>query len=324
VAAVGCAGNPSSSGGDGSNYYGGDPPASGDDDTGTTDGSAASPPDGGSGDTGSGDTGGSGGGDGSGSSSIPQGLTAPPSCSQNYHDVYSPFPANTQALIGPVSQYPWAAVDFGNFQMGQTIECGSNKGAVSYLDVTAGCLSAERFQQNPRGQIHTTADNYYRSFALPTSNGTPVKWTDQSVEYDFYFSKYTGTVSNPGFKLFARYLDEYDLYVASFREDGTAQIQKKECGEYTILKRIPNYGAPSLNQWHTSSSRRSATTCGSSSTAGSRSRCTTRRSPPARRASASTTPTAPTSITGRSARPKTSATGARYRRRRSRSMGSRG
>jgi hypothetical protein len=253
--AVGCAGNPASSGGDGSNYYGGDPAGSGD--VGSTDGSASQPGGGdtggsndmGSGDTGSGDTGGDT-GTGSGSSSIPEGLTAPPSCAANYHDVYSPFPANTPALIGPVSQYPWSTVNFSNFQNGQTIECGSNKGAVSYLDVTAGCLSAATFQQNPRGQIHTTTDNYYRSFALPTSNGKPVKWTDQSVEYDFYFSQYTGSVSNPGFKLFARYLDEYDLYVASFREDGTAQIQKKECGVYTILKRIPNYGAPALNQWH--------------------------------------------------------------------------
>lgn len=251
--AVGCAGNPSSSAGDGSNYYGGDP--AGSDGTGSTDGSASQPggdTGGSAGDTGSGsDTGSGGNGNGSGSSSIPEGLTAPPSCAANYHDVYSPFPANQQAVVGPVSQYPWSTVDFGSFPMGSTIECGSNKGAVSYLDVTAGCMSAASFQGNPRGQVHTTADNYFRTFALPTtSNGTPVKWTDQSVEYDFYFSSYTGTVSNPGFKLFTRYLDEYDLYVASFREDGTAQIQKKECGTYTILKRIPNYGAPSLNQWH--------------------------------------------------------------------------
>jgi hypothetical protein len=246
VVAAGCVSDPSTAG-DGSDYYTGGPPIAGSDDGGTDDGSATAPPDDtGSDDGGSDDTTGSDGG----GWTIPEGLTAPESCAQNYHDVYSPFPANQQAIIGPVAQYPWATVDFSNFASGQTIECGSNKGALSYLDVTAGCLSAATFQSNARGQIHTTADNYYRSFALPTSNGTPVKWTDQSVEYDFYFSQYTGTVSNPGFKLFARYLDEYDLYVASFREDGTAQIQKKECGVYTTLKRIPNYGSPSLNQWH--------------------------------------------------------------------------
>jgi hypothetical protein len=249
VVAAGCVGDPSQAG-DGSDYYTGAPPPAGDD-GGSGDGSSMTPPDDTGSDSGSGDTAGSGDtGGGDGSASIPEGLTAPPSCSSSYHDVYSPFPANRQALVGPVSQYPWSMVDFSGFPLGQNIECGSNKSAVSYLDVTAGCLSAETFQQNPRGQVHTTADNYYRSFALPTSNGTPVKWTDQSVEYDFYFSGYTGSVSNPGFKLFARYLDEYDLYVASFREDGTAQIQKKECGVYTTLKRIPNYGSPSLNQWH--------------------------------------------------------------------------
>jgi hypothetical protein len=248
VIAAGCVGDPPAAG-DGSDYYTGAPPPAGSDDPGD-DGSGMTPPDDTGSDTGSDAGSADTGGDGGGSASIPEGLTAPPACSANYHDVYSPFPANQQAIVGPVSQYPWSMVDFSNFPLGENIECGSNKGAVSYLDVTAGCLSAETFQQNPRGQVHTTADNYYRSFALPTSNGTPVKWTDQSVEYDFYFSGYTGSVSNPGFKLFARYLDEYDLYVASFREDGTAQIQKKECGVYTTLKRIPNYGSPSLNQWH--------------------------------------------------------------------------
>lgn len=245
LVATGCVagGDQATGGDDGSNYYSGAPAPDGGDDTGTTDGSAVIP--GGGSDTGSGDT-----GAGDGSATIPEGLVAPPSCSSGYHDVYSPFPANAQAVVGPVAQYPWSTVDFSNFSEGQTIECGSNKSAIPYLDVTAGCLSASTFQSNRRGVIHTTADNYYRSFALPTAGGAPVKWTDQSVEYDFYFSRYTGTVSNPGFKLFVRYLDEYDLYVASFREDGTAQIQKKECGQYTTLKRIPNYGAPSLDHWH--------------------------------------------------------------------------
>jgi hypothetical protein len=48
-----------------------------------------------------------------------------------------------------------------------------------------------------------------------------------------------------------RYLTEYDLYVASWRKDGVVQIQKKQCGTYTILKRIATYGAPSPNVWHT-------------------------------------------------------------------------
>ena len=50
--------------------------------------------------------------------------------------------------------------------------------------------------------------------------------------------------------MFARYLTEYDLYVASWRRDGVVQIQKKQCGVYTTLKRIPNYPPPAPNQWH--------------------------------------------------------------------------
>ena len=42
---------------------------------------------------------------------------------------------------------------------------------------------------------------------------------------------------------------EYDLYVGSWRMDGVVQIQKKHCGEYTILKRIANFGPPSPNVW---------------------------------------------------------------------------
>ncbi len=29
------------------------------------------------------------------------------------------------------------------------------------------------------------------------------------------------------------------------------QIQKKQCGQYTVLKRDNDYGAPSPNTWHT-------------------------------------------------------------------------
>jgi hypothetical protein len=105
------------------------------------------------------------------------------------------------------------------------------------------------------GQIHgtTPTEGYYRSFALPydAQTGKQAAWTDMGVEYRFKFSQWTGDVSGPGFKVFARYMTEYDLYVGSWRMDGTAQIQKKHCGEYTILKRNGSYGAPAPNVWHT-------------------------------------------------------------------------
>jgi len=195
-------------------------------------------------------------GAGSGDTTV-TGLTSP-TCTYGA-DIYSPYAGDSSIAVGPVAAYPWwnasaaSNIDFAQYAPGETVECGSNKSQRSYLDVTAGCLGAATFQGNTRGQVHMTSSGYYRSFSLPTDENAPathVKWTDQVVEYDFYYSQWTGTVSNPGFKAFARYLTEYDLYVGSWRRDGVVQIQKKECGQYTILKRIANYGAPAPNQWH--------------------------------------------------------------------------
>ncbi|MBV8760635.1 MAG: hypothetical protein JO257_25305 [Deltaproteobacteria bacterium] len=190
--------------------------------------------------------------DGSASGSVRTGLTAPTDCAaSNEASTYWPYARNGMQVLGTPADFPWS-VGFHSLSSGHVIECGSDKAMRSDLDVTAGCLDAQAFQSMTRGQIHGTTDGYYRSFALPddAADGEAVKWTDQGGEYDFYFTGWTGNVSNPGFKVFARYLTEYDLYVASWRQDGVVQIQKKECGVYTILKRIPNYPAPTPNQWH--------------------------------------------------------------------------
>lgn len=217
-------------------------------------------------DAGSGsDTGGSSdAGSGSGGSTTVVGLTSPTSCAaSNLSTTYWPYPRNARTELGTPAAHPWwgqgtnapaqSELNFHTFPAAQTIECGSNKSQRSYLDVTAGCLDSASFQTATRGQIHGTTAGYYRSFALPVDQQDPttmVKWTDQGGEYDFYFNGWTGNVSNPGFKVFARYLTEYDLYVASWREDGVVQIQKKQCGVYTILKRIPNFPPPAPGQWH--------------------------------------------------------------------------
>ena len=181
------------------------------------------------------------------------GLIAPTDCApSNASSTYWPFPKDGVEVLGTPAEFPWK-VGFHTMTSGKVIECGSDKTARSDLDVTAGCLDSQMFETNTRGQIHGTTDGYYRSFALPTDADDPttaVKWTDQGGEYDFFFTGWTGNVSNPGFKVFARYLTEYDLYVASWREDGVVQIQKKQCGEYTILKRIAGHPAPTPNAWH--------------------------------------------------------------------------
>ncbi len=218
---------------------------------------------GGSGDDGGGSGDGSG-GDGGGElpPSGPQGVALQTGCAPYGSSVYTPFPGYGPVSTGTVSAYPWrgptsypdTVEDFRAYgpSLPAQVECGSGKSARDHLDVTAGCLEAVSVGGDKRGQIRLTADGYYRSFALPydAQNKRPVAWANQGVEYQFNFAAWTGDVGNPGFKAFVRYMTEYDLYVASWRKDGVVQIQKKQCGTYTILKRIANYGAPSPNVWH--------------------------------------------------------------------------
>lgn len=242
---------------EGSDYAGG--PASDDDGGGGESG------DDGSGDGGS-DPGGAGDESGAGTdepSSGPEGVLLSTGCSPYGSDVYTPFPGYGPVTTGTVSSFPWrgpttypdSVEDFRMYgpSLPQQVECGGNKAARDHVDVTAGCLTAVSQGGDKRGQIQLTSDGYYRSFALPhdAASDRPVAWGNQGVEYRFFYTGWTGTEGNPGFKAFVRYMTEYDLYVASWRRDGVVQIQKKHCGVYTTLKRDPTYGAPSLNTWHT-------------------------------------------------------------------------
>jgi hypothetical protein len=220
-------------------------------------------------DTGGGtDDGGTGtGGGGSGPDtpmSGPEGVKLQTGCAAYGSDVYTPFPNYGPVSTGTVSAYPWrgptsypeTVEDFRAYgpTLPAQVECGNARGARTYLDVTVGCLKAVSFDGDKRGQIEAAANGeIYRSFALPydTTNQRPVAWGDQGVEYRFNYDNWTGTENNPGFKAFVRYMTEYDLYVASWRRDGVVQIQKKQCGTYTILNRIANYGAPAPGVWHT-------------------------------------------------------------------------
>jgi hypothetical protein len=210
----------------------------------------------------------SGGDDGTGGSddadSGAQGVTLSTGCSSYDGGVYTPFVNYGPVSSGNVAKYPWRGhastypdtiEDFRAYgpSLPQEIECGSAKDARDYVDVTSGCLTAVDVSGNKAGQIHGTTDGYYRSFALPydPEHQRQVAWTDMVVEYRFYYSQWTNDISGPGFKAFARYLTEYDLYVGSWRKDGVVQIQKKQCGEYTVLKRDANYGPPAPNMWHT-------------------------------------------------------------------------
>jgi hypothetical protein len=153
---------------------------------------------------------------------------------------------------GSGTTYPASNEDFRGYgaAMPVMVECSNNKSTRSHLDVTAGCLNAVT---DTRGQIVSTEGGAFRALALgfSASDAThPVRWTDQSIEYSFFYTGTSGAGVLPGFKAFARYNTEDDLYVASWRMDGVAQIQRKQCGQYTALKVLKTFGAPTPNTWH--------------------------------------------------------------------------
>lgn len=183
-------------------------------------------------------------------------IEAPASCGDP--TAYTPYGSDAHPIgdadampwQGATTPYPAGVEDFRQYANAATVECGSNKGARSHVDVTAGCLVATA---GTHGQMVSTDGGAFRTLALGYAGGStrPIKWTDQSVEYRFFYAASSGAGVNPGFKAFARYRTEDDLYVASWRLDGVVQIQKKQCGQYTALKILPSYGAPAPDVWHT-------------------------------------------------------------------------
>jgi hypothetical protein len=195
--------------------------------------------------------------------SITGDTTDAPGCPSYPDGTYTPYgagksPRGTVAAMpwhGPDGGYPNGDENFSAYTPGEMVECSSDKTTRSYLDVTDGCLRALATNggASMRGSVLATVDGYYRAVALGFAGGDtvhPIRWTDQSVEYRFHYTRQTGDIGNPGFKTFLRYNTELDLYVASWRTDGVVQIQKKLCGDYTPLVVDMNYGAPSPNAWH--------------------------------------------------------------------------
>jgi hypothetical protein len=177
----------------------------------------------------------------------------PATCASEGPDVYSPYALPAHYPTGPAA---WRGERFDEYTGAPPtiVECASDKHRRAYLDVTAGCLSAVAVGAYTRGRIQPTADGYFRAIALGFDSADPVhpeKWTDQTIRYGFYYSVQTGDAGNPGFKAFARYRTEDDLYVASWRSDGVVQIQKKQCGIYTPLAIVRDLPGPSPNAWHT-------------------------------------------------------------------------
>lgn len=169
---------------------------------------------------------------------------------------YSPYTAEGFYVEGPAAAYPWSETFDGYAPLPALIECASAKATRAHLDVTAGCLDAVATGsagEYTRGKVKlTNPGGAYRSLAFGFSPDSlyPVRWTDQALSFRFY-STGAGSVAGvqPGFKAFARYQSEDNLYVASWRLDGTAVIQRKQCGQYTTLG-TATVTTPTPNKWH--------------------------------------------------------------------------
>jgi hypothetical protein len=181
-----------------------------------------------------------------------------PSTTCGAADAYSPYRTGSFAS-GAVSTLPWRGATsslpdgretFDTYASSSTIECSSDKARRSHLDVTAGCLTAIATGDGVyhRARVDMTDAGALRALALGYADGELVKWTDQRSEYRFYYSGESDGV-NPGFKVFARYRSEDDLYVASWRFDGVVQIQRKLCGDYIALAKI-DLPPPTPRTWH--------------------------------------------------------------------------
>lgn len=181
----------------------------------------------------------------------------PPPAVCNDPSAYTPYTTEAHPT-GRVSALPWHGAqtsypgsleDFRGYGLA-TVECSSQKTTRTHLDVTAGCLTAIA---DTHGQITSTSDGAFRTVVLGYTDADPthaIRWTDQSIEYAFYYVTTSGAGVLPGFKAFARYNTEEDPHVASWRMDGVVQIQRKQCGVYTPLKVLKSFGAPTPGAWH--------------------------------------------------------------------------
>ena len=171
---------------------------------------------------------------------------------------YTPYTASWHPS-GDVADLPWrASTDsypdgherFEGYALPSLIECGSDKRRRSHIDVTAGCLHARSIAGSySRGEVEPTAGGAFRALALGNVDGRAVKWFAQRTQYRFFYDAVTDGELQ-GFKVFARYRTEDDLYVASWRLDGIVQIQRKRCGSYHTLARIEGFPPPSPGTWH--------------------------------------------------------------------------
>lgn len=170
-----------------------------------------------------------------------------------------PGPSSDYAQ-GSVTTYPWRGSQddypdgtegFEHYAHGERIDCGdSSSSQRSYLNTTAGCLSAQHVTGTTtvyrRGWIDS---DIFRVVADGWADFQRVMWGDQRVRYRALVKAWTTPSNNQGLSVFSRYRTEDDLYVASYKRNGRVFIKRKLCGCYTTLAKTQ--GVPmELDAWY--------------------------------------------------------------------------
>lgn len=156
-------------------------------------------------------------------------------------DPYSPY-RQRRALETTPEIHGWAE-NFEGYINGQVIDDEN-------LDVTSGGLVVREIGPYMRGQLQMSSHGGFRAVALVVEAVDELAaYTDGGVQYRFNY-KTTGPGVNPGFKAFVRYQTENDLYVASWRLDGSATIQSKIDGVYRTLS-VRRVDPPKPGAWYT-------------------------------------------------------------------------
>ncbi|GAD31622.1 putative chitinase domain protein [Photobacterium leiognathi lrivu.4.1] len=176
---------------------------------------------------------------------------------------YDAYPESEGPYIsGPASEnLQWLGEDFSSYIDVQQLECSNNKNAIDHFDVTSGCLQAKYVDS---WKLGWTDDKVFRVVAIgKDSNGSEIKYTDQTNQYRAFIKTWKNSGSIPawsGLHAFARYQTSDDLYVGSIRYDGNVTIKVKYQGAYTTLAQtkltngVKNYlntqGKLAAGQWY--------------------------------------------------------------------------
>lgn len=142
---------------------------------------------------------------------------------------------------------PWSGSVWNNYPDQSLIECSSDQTASSKINVTSGCLFTKVSENAHYGFTETY--NFRMIADAKTKRGKTIWWADQAPEYQAIITRWHDTApdySYAGIHIFARYHDEDNLYVASWRHDGYITVKKKINGVYTTLA-SQYYGVPLIS-----------------------------------------------------------------------------